>query len=83
MKVKILENKYLNSLLLLMLVSAGVHMGILVCLALWTGDFYLLNYFNILDIDRLAGDVFNNGYGNALATAAAVGLYVIILKMNR
>ena len=51
MNIKIVKNKYLNSLLLMMLFSATVHMLILFYISVMTGNFYILNYFKILDIN--------------------------------
>lgn len=83
MNLKIVQNKYVNALLLLMLGSAIIHMVILVLVAAKTGNLYLLNYFNILDIDLLFAAAFNTAVGNVLAMAVAVAMYVIILKNNR
>ncbi len=81
--MKIVQNKYLNALLWLMLFSAGAHMVILVFLAVVHGDLYLLNYFNILDVDLLAGSTFNTTAGNMLAAGTGLAIYLIILKLNQ
>jgi len=81
MNIKIVKNKYLNSLFLLMLFSASVHMLILFYLAFSRGDLYILNYFNILDLDILFPLIFrNNFFGNFTSLIFAVLLYILILR---
>ena len=82
MKITIVKNKYLNALFLLMLVSAIVHMLILFYLALVSKDLYILNYFNILDIDLLLPSIFNGVAGNIFSAFVAVTIYILILKLN-
>ncbi|OGZ65425.1 MAG: hypothetical protein A3C50_03740 [Candidatus Staskawiczbacteria bacterium RIFCSPHIGHO2_02_FULL_43_16] len=83
MNVKIVDNKYLNALLLLMLFSAMVHMLILFVFAVISKDVYVLNYFNILDIELLYPNVFNSALGNGVSVFCVVILYLVILKYNR
>ena len=83
MDIKIVKNKYLNSLFLLMLFSAGVHMLILFFLALSRGDLYMLNYFNILDLDILFPLIFrNNFFGNSASLIFTVLFYILILRIS-
>ena len=66
-----------------MLLSASVHMIILFFLALSQGNLYLLNYFNILDLDILFPMIFNNSVlGNIVALCFAGLLYILILKIS-
>jgi len=84
MKIKIFKNKYLDSLFIIMLFSASVHMLILFFLALSRGDLYILNYFNILDLDILFPAVFKNDFfGNFASLIFVVLFYFLILKGNR
>ena len=84
MNIKIVKNKYLNSLFLLMLLSAIVHMIILTFLSLSRGDLYILNYFNILDLDILFPNIFiNNFISNLSSLILMILLYIIILKTNK
>ena len=83
MKIKIVNNKYLNSLLLLMLISAIIHMVILFYVAITSNDSYWLNYFNILDLDLLFGTMFNSLSGNLFSTVVAGIIYLVILYVNR
>lgn len=82
MNVKIVKNKYLNSLFVLMLFSASVHMLILFYLAFARGDLYILNYFNILDLDILFPLIFKNDFlGNLGSLIFMVLSYFFILKV--
>jgi len=84
MKIKIVKNKYLNVLFVLMLFSAAAHMIILICLAVFRGDIYILNYFNILDLDILFPTIFYNDFlENILSFIFAGILYILILKLNK
>ena len=83
MAMQIVKNKYVNSLLLLMLGSATVHMVILFYFTIVSGNLYILNYFNILDIDLFYPNVFNNQAGNTFSGFFVVAIYAIILKNNK
>ncbi|MBX4201064.1 hypothetical protein KW786_02960 [Candidatus Parcubacteria bacterium] len=83
MKINITGNKYIDAALALMLFSAAAHMAILFFLAIAWRDIYILNYFNILDVDLLIPYDFNNLASNAAALAVAVLIYIIILKTNK
>ncbi len=83
MNIKIADNKYVNALLVLMLFSAIVHMIILFVVAIASRDMYVLNYFNILDVDLFHASIFSSGAGNLFALVAVVGIYLGLLKFNR
>jgi len=84
MNIKIVKNKYVNTLFLLMLVSATVHMLTLFFVAFSRGDLYILNYFNILDFDVLFPTIFKNDFlGNFASLIVAIATYFIILKINK
>ena len=83
MNIKIVKNKYLNALLILMMFSAGVHMLVLSCLAVASGSLYVLNYFNILDLDLFYPNIFNSFGGNIFSIFFVVAIYSIILKTNK
>jgi len=83
MNIKIVKNRYLNSLFILMLFSALVHMLILFFSAFSRGDLYILNYFNILDLDILFPAIFqNNFFGNFASLIFVALFYVLILKIS-
>jgi len=83
MNSKIVKNKYINTLFLLMLFSAIVHMVILFFKAIKSLDIYVLNYFNILDIDLFYPNIFNSLLGNVFSLIFMVAIYFIILKINK
>lgn len=83
MNIKIVKNKYINALFVLMFFSAAVHMLVLSCLAVASGSLYALNYFNILDLDLFYPDIFNSFYGNIFSIVFVVAVYLIILKTNK
>jgi len=82
MKLKIVKNKYLNALFLLMLFSAIVHMVILFIFAIVSKNVNILNYFNILNLNYFMPDFFNNLLGNITSFLFVILLYAIILKIN-
>ncbi|MEK7658446.1 MAG: hypothetical protein AAB352_01100 [Patescibacteria group bacterium] len=83
MKIKIVKNRYLNSLFILMLFSAIIHMLILFFIALGRGDLYIFNFFNILDLDILFPLIFKNNFlGNFSSLIFVVLFYILILKIS-
>ncbi|OGZ68968.1 MAG: hypothetical protein A3D44_00175 [Candidatus Staskawiczbacteria bacterium RIFCSPHIGHO2_02_FULL_42_22] len=83
MNINIVNNKYINALLLLLLFSAVAHVAILLYAFLMSGDFSLINYFNILDLAYLFDNFFNGVTNDIFATIFVVVLYVIILKFSQ
>jgi hypothetical protein len=82
MDIKIVKNIYINSLLILMLFSATIHMVILFFIALINIDFYVLNYFNIIDLDILFPELMlNNFLWNTISIMVVVLFYFLILKI--
>ncbi|MEK7665029.1 MAG: hypothetical protein AAB361_02735 [Patescibacteria group bacterium] len=83
MNIKIFKNKYLNALVLLMVVSVIIHMLILIFIAVKSLNIYILNYFNILDLDILFPGIFKNTpYGNLISVITALFLYFAILTVQ-
>jgi hypothetical protein len=83
MNIKIVKNKYLNALFLLMLLSAIIHMIILFYWSAIHSDLYVLNYFNILDVDFFFPNILNSFWGNTFSVLFVVAIYLIILKINK
>ncbi|MBI2049993.1 MAG: hypothetical protein HYT35_00865 [Candidatus Staskawiczbacteria bacterium] len=83
MQIKIVRNKYLNALLVLMLFSAVVHMLVVFYSAIAFKDFYIINYFNILDVDLFYPGAFDSFAGNVFSIFFVITAYVIILKSNK
>ncbi len=82
MNIRIVKNKYLNALLLLMLFSAIIHLLILFYTALTTQDLYVLNYFHILDITYFFPNFFKNRLGNIISILFVISFYVVLLKID-
>ena len=80
--IKIVKNKYINALFILMLFSAIVHTLVVFYFALILRDLYFVNYFNILDLDLFYPDIFNNFMGNIFSILFVVLIYLIILRNN-
>ena len=77
--IQIVKNRYIDALLKLILVSAIVHMVLLIIYSVITGDFVILNYFNILDIDLIFPNVIEGTVSQVLSVLATVIVYVLIL----
>ena len=83
MNIKIVKNKYINALFILMLFSAVTHILIVFYSAIISGDLYIVNYFNILDLDLFYPDIFNSFIGNIFSMLFVIVIYLIILKSNK
>jgi len=76
---QISKNRYFDALLKLLLFSAAVHMVILIGYAFITGNFGVLNFFNILDIEFIIPEIIEGTAMNVVAFIAAVSAYIAIL----
>jgi hypothetical protein len=74
---KISDNKYLDAMFKLMLVSASIHMIILIVFAIYTHNQLALNYFNILDIEFVFPSVVEGMKMNILAFLTALWIYLL------
>ncbi len=83
MNIKIVKNRYLNALLILLLFSAILHAVLLLFLVLKTKDLYVINYFNILGVGYFYPNIFNSFLGNAFSIVSIVVIYLVILKKNK
>ena len=83
MNIHITKNKYLNALFILMLGSAMIHMIFLFLRVLISGDWHVLNYIHILDIDWFVPGLLAGFGGNLVSWALAGCLYAVILKFNK
>jgi hypothetical protein len=82
MKIKIVKNKYLNALFLLMLFSATIHMLILFVFAVISKNVHILNYFNLINLNYFIPDFFSNTSGDIISFLFVIVLYIIILNFN-
>ncbi len=83
MKIRIVKNQYLNSLFVLMLLSASVHILILLYVTVKSSDLYVMNYFNIIGVSALIPNFLNSFMGNMISIIFIVLLYIIILWNNK
>ncbi len=82
MNIHIVQNKYINSLFILMLLSAVVHLLVLCFLAVRSNAWYLLNYFYIIDIDKIINIPLSFSAG-IISWLFAAAVYLIILKFHK
>ena len=66
-----------------MLGSAIAHMILLFLRALASGDWHVLNYIHILDIDWFVPGLLAGFGGDIVSWAIAGCLYVLILRLNK
>ena len=66
-----------------MLFSAIVHMVVALCFVLLSGDFYIFNIFNIIDLDLFYPNILNSFWGNTFSVFSIVAIYLVILKKNK
>jgi hypothetical protein len=83
MNIHIAKNKYFNSLLILMLGSAIVHMALLFVWALMFGQWNVLNYISILNLDWFVPGLLAGFGGDVVSWVVAGCLYVAIFKINK
>lgn len=82
MKIQIVKNKYINAGLLLMLVSATLHIISLIVAFIDSWDFHVFNYFTIIGVDRFVPGAFNTAAGDIVSFFFVIVLYGIILFYN-
>ena len=80
MNIHIAKNRYTNSLLVLMLGSAIAHMILLFLRALASGDWHVLNYIHILDIDWFVPGLLAGFGGDIVADTTAQTHIVKVLE---
>jgi len=83
MKIKIVKNKYINALFLLMLFSAVIHMLVVFYLAVKYWNLHFLNYFNIVSLSYVIPNFSNNAWCDVASGVLMAMLYVLILKINK
>jgi len=73
------NNRFLDALLKLILVSAIVHLGVLGFQFFRTGDVSIINYFNILDLDFIFPDIASGSASQIASVLVVAGLYLALL----
>jgi len=74
---KLLGNRFINALGLLMLFSAAFHMVLVVIYAIKEKDINHLNFFNILEIDRYVPGIIEGQYSIVVATGCMLAIYIV------
>lgn len=75
---KISNNRFLDAFLKLLLVSAIIHLSIIVVFLIITKNIKVLNYFNILDIDSFFPEVINGTLSQILSAGIVIFIYIVI-----
>ena len=83
MAKKITCNRYLDTLLKLILLSALVHIVILVIHAVRERDFSVMNYFNILDLDFFFSGIAKGVLSNVLSVVVMVVIFGLFFWFTR
>lgn len=83
MNIKIVKNKYINALFVLMFFSAIIHILVAFCLLIKSGNLYAVNYFNIIGIEDFIPNFLNSLSGNIVSLVFQVVFYIAILKINK
>jgi len=80
---RIVNCRYLDALLKLILFSALVHIVILVIHAVRERDFSVMNYFNILDLDFFFPGIEEGVLSNVLSVVVMVVIYGVMFWFGR
>ena len=78
---RILENRYVQALMGLILFSAIIHMFLLAVYAVIDADVTYLNYFNIIDLDLIFPNIGMGGFSQIFSLLTAVVIYAGIYFM--
>lgn len=71
-----IENRYLDALFKLILLSAIAHLIVLAVQSLRAGDISILNYFNILDVDLFLPSIAQGLRSQIASVLVMAGLYL-------
>jgi len=72
------ENRYLDALLKLILLTAVIHVFVLIAAAVINADAVYLNYFNILDIDLFFPGIEQGMLSHFFSAVAMLIVYIVI-----
>ena len=75
---RLVQNRYLDALLKLMLLSASIHMIILILYSIVKLEPAHVNYFNILDLEFLFPGIEEGLLSNVLSAVCVVIVYLAI-----
>ncbi len=75
---RIVQNRYLDALLKLMLLSASIHMIILILYSIIKLEPAHVNYFNILDLEFIFPGIEEGLLSNVLSVVSVIIVYLAI-----
>ena len=70
------NNKYLDAMLKLMVISASIHFLVAFIHSSLSGDFSSMNYFHILEIGLIAPGIYDMPFSMMISFAAALLIFV-------
>ncbi|HRZ85321.1 MAG TPA: hypothetical protein P5277_00935 [Candidatus Paceibacterota bacterium] len=79
--INIVKNRYLDSLLKLFLLSAIIHVILILIYTLISGDYQTINFFNILDIDLFIPLIKSSNLIFIIASITMIAIYLIIFLL--
>ncbi len=83
MNIKIVNNQYLNSLLVFILFSAILHVIVIFTLAIMYNNLRFLNYFSLLELSYFLPNFFTSFTGDIVSLVVMISIYLFILKNNK
>ncbi len=72
------RHRFFDALKKTILLSATIHLTLLVMYAIWNLDVSYINYFNMLDLEVLFPDLIKGTLSQVLAAIVMVGIFFII-----
>ena len=78
--IQIVKNRYLDALLKFILLTAIMHVVLLIIFSIVTLNVVPLNYFNILDLDSFFPNVIEGTLSQVLSVVVMVALYLAIFS---
>lgn len=78
----IVKNPYLDALLKLMLLSAIIHIFVLVIYSVLNGNVFYLNFFKIINIDLFFPEIVNLDCYGLYSFVITIWLYILIYYIS-
>jgi len=73
-----IKNRFIDALVKLILLSAIIHLSLLLVYSILNLDFIYLNFFNLLDFDLFFPEVINGVLSQLLSIIVVIIVYVVI-----
>jgi hypothetical protein len=78
----LVQNKYINAFILLVLFSAAIHIMLLTVFAVISNDISVLNFFNIISLNYFMEGMFNGMLSTLLSFVVVLILYGCMLFVS-